>query len=692
MSALEIIRLIVRYFHYIAGTAICLTLLVFFTTKDDKREYETHTLMNTGLISGYSIESSSAGRIDYAKTNNELENLINLATSYETNKELSARLLAKFLVLDHKGELPLLKENYSDFRKSVEDLPIEVKDRDTELTVLYNIISQRDADRSNPFYELTNSKNPLFGNKQLETILVIREGKSDMIRVEYSSIDPYLSQVTLELLTDIFITQQKSIKEGQTDSVIGFFKSAVDKSDAKLKGAEDELLNFRVDNRIINYYEQTRFISGNKEELERQYQEELKVAAGAKSALMKIQVEIEDKSIIPQLQSKIADNRSRISKQTTLLTQLELVMDTVPDNARTIRKSNLNGEITLLKQEMTDIADQLIMVNQTPDGIETKELLTQWLNQTISKEESEAKLDVMNNRKREYELIYDQFAPLGSTLKRLEREIDVAEREYLENLHSYNQARLHKYSSLMSSNIKVLDPPYYPLEPLKSKRMMIVILSFIIGIVLPTGLLIAMELLDGSLKNPERANLETELKVAGLLMKQPKDVDNHMIDFQSVNKQSLNLLIQQLRAATKGISTPKKVNVFSMQHGEGKTFLAEQLTNYFETYLTDKDIKENLEFEFTEIAAIQHEPYQEKTLIEADVHLLVARANRKWTASDKHSLEVYSELSGKQPLLFLNGVSSDVMEEVIGSIPKRRNKVRAMVHKWMTQGFKGATV
>lgn len=692
MSALEIIRLIVRYFHYIAGTAICLTLLVFFTTKDDKREYETHTLMNTGLISGYSIESSSAGRIDYAKTNNELENLINLATSYETNKELSARLLAKFLVLDHKGELPLLKENYSDFRKSVEDLPIEVKDRDTELTVLYNIISQRDADRSNPFYELTNSKNPLFGNKQLETILVIREGKSDMIRVEYSSIDPYLSQVTLELLTDIFITQQKSIKEGQTDSVIGFFKSAVDKSDAKLKGAEDELLNFRVDNRIINYYEQTRFISGNKEELERQYQEELKVAAGAKSALMKIQVEIEDKSIIPQLQSKIADNRSRISKQTTLLTQLELVMDTVPDNARTIRKSNLNGEITLLKQEMTDIADQLIMVNQTPDGIETKELLTQWLNQTISKEESEAKLDVMNNRKREYELIYDQFAPLGSTLKRLEREIDVAEREYLENLHSYNQARLHKYSSLMSSNIKVLDPPYYPLEPLKSKRMMIVILSFIIGIVLPTGLLIAMELLDGSLKNPERANLETELKVAGLLMKQPKDVDNHMIDFQSVNKQSLNLLIQQLRAATKGISTPKKVNVFSMQHGEGKTFLAEQLTNYFETYLTDKDIKENLEFEFTEIAAIQHEPYQEKTLIAADVHLLVARANRKWTASDKHSLEVYSELSGKQPLLFLNGVSSDVMEEVIGSIPKRRNKVRAMVHKWMTQGFKGATV
>lgn len=692
MNALEIIRLLVRHAHYIAISAVGLTLLVFFTTQNDKREYETHTLLNTGLISGYSIESSSSGRIDYAKTNNELENLINLATSYETNKELSAKLLARFLVLDHQQKLPILKENYPDFLESIKALPIQIKDRDTDLTVLYKIIRQRDADRVNPFYKLANSENPFFGNKQLETILVTREGKSDMIRVEYKAIDPYLSQVTLELLTDIFITQQKSIKEGQTDSVIGFFKSAVDKSDAKLKGAEDELLNFRVSNRIINYYEQTRFISGNKEELERQYQEELKVAAGARSALAKIQVEIEDKSIIPELQSRIADNRSKISRQTTLLTQLELVMDTVPDNTRTIKKSNLNGEITLLKQEMTDIADRLIMVNQTPDGIETKELLTQWLNQTISKEESEAKLAVMNNRKREYELIYDQFAPLGSTLKRLEREIDVAEREYLENLHSYNQARLHKYSSMMSSNLKVIDAPYYPLEPLKSKRMMIVILSFVVGLVLPIGLLIGLELLDSSLKKPERAIEETGLKVGGLMIKQPLSIKKHSIDFQTVNKQSLNLLIQQIRANTKGISTPKTVNIFSMQHGEGKSFLIEQLSSYFKTYLSEKDLAENIEFRFKEIGAIQHEPYQENELLAADLHLLVARANRKWTTADQHSLEVYHELAGKEPLLFLNGVSSDVMEEVIGSIPKRRSRLRSLVHHWMTQGFKSAMV
>ncbi|MFY0594628.1 GumC family protein [Roseivirga sp.] len=691
MSLLDLIRLIVRYFWHIAGTAIILTLLVFFSTKNDKKEYATHTLLNTGLISGYSIESSSSGRIDYAKTNNELENLINLATAYETHKELSARLLAFFLLQNHNESLEILPENYSDFRESIKNLPISVSDRDNEESILYQIIKIRDRDNENSIYDLINSKNPFFGLEQLSTLTVSREGNSDMIRMEYSSIDPRLSQKTLSLLTDIFITQQKENKEGQTDSVIGFFKDAVDKSDRKLKGAEDELLKFRVSNQIINYYEQTRFISGNKQELDRQYQEELKILAGSKSALLKVEAEIVDKQIIPQLQSRIAFNRSEISKQTAQLTQLELINDTTFDESRYIRKSNLGATIDSLKTEMTSIASELILVNQTSEGVETKDLLTNWLNQVIIKEESAAKLQVMDVRKREYEKIYDRFAPLGSTLKRLEREIDVAERAYLENLHSYNQARLHKYSSLMSSNLKVIDSPYYPDKPLKSKRMMMVILAFLVGLVLPLGILITLELTDSSLKNPENAGNQTKLKVAGVLSKQPANSEKHMVDFPQLNKQALNLLVQELRAKTSGQDVPREVILLSTQHGEGKTLLAESLKAYFERFLSSSELQIP-EFTFKEIDAILHEPYAQKDLQNASIHLLVTRANRKWTAADKHAVKVYSKLAGQKPLLFLNGVSVDVMEDIIGEIPKRRTWLRMKVRQLLTQGFKPATI
>lgn len=692
MTILEIIRLLVRNFYYIAATALLLAFLAYNGTKDAKKEYSTHTLLNTGLISGYSIESSGGGRIDYAKTNNDLENLITLATSYETNKLLSANLLAEFLFEHNKGTLSILQENYPDFLESIKDLPIEIDENDSKDRILGKIIAIRDADKSNKLYAITNSDNIFFGVTQMGKITVSRKGNSDMIRMEYTSIDPHAAQRTLEVLTDIFITAHKANKEGQTESVVGFFADAVNNSTKRLKDAEADLLDFRVSNRIINYYEQTRYISGHKEELEKMYQEELKIAAGSGSALARIEEEMADKSMLPSIQAKIAENRSLISKNIAELTELELVMDSIPNESRTIQKSNLSGEIDLLKAEMNNMADQIVLVNQTSEGVETKDLLTQWLNQTIAKEESEAKLAVMEKRKKEFREIYDEFAPLGSTLKKIEREIDVAEREYLENLHSYNQARLHKYSSMMSSNLEVIDAPYYPINPSASKAMMMVILAFMVGMILPTSLLVAMEFLDSSLKKPEQASEQTKLKVGGILPKQPRNLKRAKVDFEAVNKQALNIFIQQIRAETKGLDTPKRVNIISTQRGEGKEYLISQLKNYFTKYLSIDEDSPNKEFEFHKVASILHEPYSEAVVKQADVHILVARANRNWTPADEHAVKVYAKLAGKKPLLFLNGVSTDVLEQVIGEVPKRRGFLRAIAFKLVTQGLKSSKV
>ncbi|WP_422353937.1 GumC family protein [Roseivirga pacifica] len=688
MTIVEIVRLLVRYFYYIAGTAVVLAALVFYSTKDGKKEYATHTLLNTGLISGYSIESSGSSRVDYAKTNNELENLINLATSYETFKELSARLMAYMLHEHQRSALSILPQNYPDFLEAIAQVNIEVNEVDSEISIYQKIVNARDADRTNDLYVLTNSENPFFGVEQLETIDVLREGNSDMIRMEYTSIDPLLSQKTLEFLTDIFIVKKKVIKEGQSDSVIKFFEDAVNESAGNLKAQEDELLKFRVDNQIINYYEQTRFISGNKEELDKQYQEELKVLAGAKSALIRVEFELGDKDVLPLLNTKLAESRAQISSYQKQLTSLELVMDTVPNNSRKIKKEELSKQINNLKLEMNDVANQLLLVNQTPDGIETKELLTQWLNNIIAKEESTAKLAVMRDRQLEYDRIYNRFAPLGSTLSRLEREIDVAEKEYLENLHSFNQARLHKYSMMMSSNLRVIDPPYYPIKPLASKRMMMVVLAFIVGVVLPSGSIIAMELLDNSLKNHENAYHKTKLMVGGILPRIPDNLDKEKINYRRITRQAMNLFVQQLRAETSRRGDKKKVIVFSTDYGEGKSFLIEQVEEFYNTVLKD----EKGEFEFKELNAITHEPFNQKDILDADVHVMVTRANRTWNASDRHTLNIYKRLADAEPILFLNGVTTEVMENVIGDVPRERSWLRKTVKRLLRGGLKTSTI
>lgn len=687
MTVIEIVRLLVRYFHFIAGTAIILAFLVFYSTKDGKKEYTTHTLLNTGLISGYSIESNSSGRVDYAKTNNELENLINIATAYETNKEISAKLMAHLLLAKRDNELRLLGDNLEDFEKTLENLEINITDADSEISVYEKLVRMREKDQFNEVYLIANSQNAFFGIEQLESIIVTREGNSDMIRMQYTSLDPYLSQKTLELLTDIFMSKQTNIKEGQSNSVIEFFEEAVNKSSAKLKEAEDDLLKFRVKNQIINYYEQTRFISGNKEELDKQYQEELKVLAGAKSALAKIELEVSDKTILASLQTRLADDRGVISKYSADLASLELLTDTIPNSEVVVQKSKLKSQIESMKRQMANTAQEMFFVNQTPEGIETKDILTQWLNFTIIKEESSAKLAVMEARQKEYEVIYDRFAPLGSTLSRLEREISVAENEYLENLHSFNQARLHRYSMMMSSNIKVIDAPYYPIKPEKSKRMMMVILAFMVGAILPTAMIVAMEMMDSTLKKPENASQQTGLRLGGILPRVKKS-QSKKIDFDTLNRQALNLFIQELRAESKGDKRPKNVILFSTESGEGKTYLKEQMEQHF-LFVTEG---ENPEFKFMELDSILQNPYTEEELQEGDIHVLVARANRKWTTSDKHALKVYKKLAAKNPILFLNAVTTEVMEEVIGEIPKKRSRLRTLVKRLLTQGFKPASI
>jgi uncharacterized protein involved in exopolysaccharide biosynthesis len=71
--------------------------------------------------------------------------------------------------------------------------------------------------------------------------------------------------------------------------------------------------------------------------------------------------------------------------------------------------------------------------------------------------------------------------PAGATIKKIEREITVSEQGYLEILHGLNLAKLKLQDSEMSSNIKTIDEPFFPLSPNPTKRT-ILIIAGILGI------------------------------------------------------------------------------------------------------------------------------------------------------------------------------------------------------------------
>ncbi len=681
MTSKEFIKLLFRNFKWILIGSLVLTASSILLTSGQKKQYTSHTLLNTGLISGYNIESQQGSRVDYAYTNNEIENLINLASTTETHKELSLKLLAQCIRNSKNEKLELLPENLEEILELLNrlEVPEEILGSDEKI---YQFLRRAfEEDRESLVYELLYSKHLLFGLRALSGIKVEREGNSDMIKMEYTSIDPFFSKNTLVLLTEIFLRKHKEIKEGQTESVIEFFEKAARNSEEKLNNAENSLLTFSVSNQIINYYEQTRFIAGNKEELDKKYNEEIKIYSAADSVINRLEEKLENQGLITLLQEELFHNNNELAEINTELAVLNLI-DNKQNESDNLRLMNLNARRFKLEEEINSSASSLISIKTTKDGIQSRDILQQWLSNYIQKSEAGAKLEAMKQMRNDYKELYKKFAPLGSTLKRLEREIDVAEREYLENLHSYNQARLHKYNMLMSSNLKVIDPPFFPEIPEKSKRILLIVLSMILGAFIPLVVLVASELLDNSLKNPVKAEEITSMKVAAALPLIRKDLSDK-IDLPGIENSILNLFIQNLNLGERTSGRQFRMAVLSNYKSEGKSFVIGKLksafieagykvdtASVFEKYQSDSEI---IIYEFP---SILQGNFPMSWLKQMDANILVSNAKRNWTVADEKALELVQKHISEKLQLFLNGLDLDEMESLIGEIPRKRSKIR----------------
>ena len=164
MSLLEFFRIATSHFKLMLLTGCILAGVVFYSTRNEKKEYSSHTLINTGLVSGYNLENSSGDKVDYAYTNNEIENLISLATSYETREELAMRLLAKYVILTEPDPELITLEGWEEMKsEAVHAARKLVAVPGDEAATFENIKKLRSERKENDLQKLLYSPHPFFG-------------------------------------------------------------------------------------------------------------------------------------------------------------------------------------------------------------------------------------------------------------------------------------------------------------------------------------------------------------------------------------------------------------------------------------------------------------------------------------------------------------------------------------------------
>jgi succinoglycan biosynthesis transport protein ExoP len=602
MKLIEFITLILKHKVILLLAPILAGALAVLLTLNPSHKYYSQTMLYTGLASGSSIEMDKT--FNYLATNNAFDNLINIINSRETQEEVAIRLLSQHLLLDGVNEkyisTRLLKELKEDIpeelykyvgtssslskktetkfnnneKHTVNTVPGSVSNDNYEQTVA-NLKGLMNSDNTNFVYSLLNYEHPYYSLEAISKVKSMRISSSDLVKLSYETEDPGICQQTLAIYIEVCIRKYKDLKENGSDAVVKYFEAQLRQAENKLKVIEEELLKFNQDNSIINYYEQSKAVAIVKEDLDVEYNKKQAELAGSEASSKKLEQKLEIQELVQEKSNRILESKKRLGDLNYEIAMAE-GKSSSSDNAQNIE--TLNKQASTLEKEIKSNIGQLYTFQNSVEGVPTSKILPKWVDKVIETEDLKAKLGVMNKRNNEFKKQYAKYAPAGANLKRIGRKIDVAEQEYLEILHGLNLAKLKFQDTQLSSNLKAVDPPYFPLKPIPSKRKVIIIAIAFTSFILLLGTILVMEFFDDTLKNIGVAEEKLQIPAMGMLAKLFKT--NGQFDLIGIQDRLIELIMQNLFHALKAnnsSNTTKVLTILSIQKDEGKTVVANNI-------------------------------------------------------------------------------------------------------------------
>jgi uncharacterized protein involved in exopolysaccharide biosynthesis len=706
MNIRHILRLILNSWFIIGAFGLIVAFSVYWFTRGKPKIYESTTLIYTGLATGYSIESTSSNRFDYFATNTKFDNFINIIRSRETFKEVALRLLAQHYYDD---SMKITEYRHLDpifpywIRKSLVDTA------SVEKTYL-KLAAYANKNDTNVIYKILNSDDIFYGLKKISSLMVRRMQSSDLIEIKFQTIHAGICKQTLEKVVEVMFRKYNFLQTSETGTVLEYFNNQVELAAGKLNNAEQKLLKFQENNRIINYYEQTRFIAEQKEQLDNKYNEELMDLSSSQAALKSIEEKLNAKNTVALQGDNILAKRKMLSDVSSKIAMFEIY-----NPGETEQISRLKQTAEKLKNELSEEITNITQAGRTTEGLASKLLLEEWLTTAVAYEESKAKVEILKKQKGEFLEKYDKFSPLGSELNKIEREISIAEKEYLSFVDHLNTSKLRQQNLEVTPTITVLDPPNLPLQPNKSYRKLLILAGFVVGSFFIMAMLVFVDFFDQRIRSPLHVEKITGLPLAGAFpnttSRKYKAVDSKYLETRLPEMLFQNIETEIIKDLN---SKAQIILVYSIRKGEGKTSIGQILSSQLNvnahpalfvrveadlgnsqqvfgsirvpvkeyvknTFSIEQVIADNslnvsdYRFIVLELPAILNYNFPANIAKQAVISVLVCNANRVWTKVDENLISTFRKYNGNPIVVALNGVESEYLEDIMGEIPKSKN-------------------
>ena len=697
---MDLFRYIVRFLYKIRWYLIILPLIAlvvaWFLTRHMERVYDANTTIYTGMITAYNLEGGT-GVVGNTQAN--MANLMLMITTDNTVHEVSLRLFARCMMYGNTNK----DNNYisaEHFRQLSASVPADVKaliNHNSEQITYSNLKAYERPTQDNYLFGLVNY-HPWFGiNSITSRLKVMQLGKSDIIDIGYSANDAGIVFNTLDILNEVFARQYADLRYGETNNVIKFFEREVARLYKILTGAEDDLIKYNVSKRIINYQEQTKVLSGQ-DGAQKVSDNDLLMNYTTSKALMDyLERQLGDRAKVIRANREFTNQVTDISRIQSRISNLKLMSSEGGNEAASqLELAKAEKMLQDARSRMKDLTLDIESSNYSTDhSVDAKDLISKWTDQVLKLEETKARMTAQDqNRQRiDKEMLY--YAPIGATLARKDRHISFIENNYMAMLEALNAARLRQRNLQMTTaTLRVLNPPMFPMNAQPTNRMMILLGSFLLAFLLTAMYFFIIELLDRTLRDRMRSERITKVPVMGCFPKEST------LRYRRFNKTIADMALRQLSKALLPHfkeGQQNVLNLLSTDAGNGKSYIAQELENYWisiglqvrrltydEDFLAEdsrfilaKDIKDICpDIMPNEIAIVEYPNLDDNSISPAllnmgTINLLVTRANRTWKDVDQKALKELNErLDNKDSLyMYLTECQRYAVEEFVGQLP-----------------------
>lgn len=699
---MDLFRYIVRFLFKIRWYLVILPLIAlivaWFLTRNMERVYDTNTTIYTGMITGYNVEGGTGVAGGNAQTN--ITNLILIIQTDNVIHEVALRLFARCMMYGSTTK----DNNYisaEHFRQLNSQVPAEVKaliNHNSERITYANLKAYEKPLQNNYIFSLLNY-HPYFGIDNITSRLkVMQLQRSDIIDIGYSANDAGIAYNTLDILNEVFARQYQQLRYGETNNVIKFFEREVAKLYKILTGAEDDLIRYNVEKRIINYGEQTKQLTILDAAQQTSDNNQLMNYTTTRALMDYLERQLGNRAKVIRANREFTNQITDISRIQSRISNLRLMTSEGGGNNEESQLELAKAEQMLQKatSNVRDLTKDIeASTYSTETGVKSSSMIGRWLEQVLLLEKTKAEMsaqDIMRG-KLDRQILY--YAPIGATIQRKSRHIGFIEGNYMEMLKALNAARLRQRNLQMSTaTLRVLNPPMFPMNAQPTNRIMILLGAFALTFIFTALYFFIIELLDRTLRDRMRSELITKIPVMGCY---PKESN---LRYRRYNKTIADMALRHLSKVLLPHfqeGQQNVLNLLSTDAANGKSYLAQELENYWVSiglqvrrltydedflaedsrYVMAKSIKDLCpDLMPNEIAIIEYPNLDDNSISSAllnmgTVNLIVTRANRTWKDVDQKALkELQGQLENKDTLfMYLTECNRYAVEEFVGQLP-----------------------